>query len=403
MGFFDFLTKQTTANKSAQEPVAPKAAQQPVAKAPETKPAAAPAAQPEVIQANSTIKIKSSAVAYTNGSKIPNWVKSGQYSVIKVNGNKALISDIVSWVYLKDLELASTTKAPVKKEEAKQAEKVANNNTKQNTPAQKDTGTKEKAVEEKDTPNTSITKGSKVVLNTKTWSNGKAIAPSVLHTVFDVIKVNNNVAQIGKGTAVTGSVKTSGLVLNSDASKQAESLSKTHLAWGNKASTAFCKRVIEIAKELEMPPEGASWLMAVMNHESGLNPANVNSIGAVGLIQFLKSTATALGTTTAKLKAMDAVAQLEYVLKYLKKAKSDHSINYDSIYNVYMAVFSPAFTSKGMDETCYKKGSAGYNQNNGLDTNKDGKITKREVGGAALDELKIGLLSMNRKPLSDFK
>lgn len=61
------------------------------------------------------------------------------------------------------------------------------------------------------------------------------------------------------------------------------------------------------------------WLCNLMNHESAgtFNPAIQNSIGATGLIQFLKSTAKNLGTTTDNLKSLTFQKQLEYVDKYL--------------------------------------------------------------------------------------
>jgi len=61
------------------------------------------------------------------------------------------------------------------------------------------------------------------------------------------------------------------------------------------------------------------WLCNLMNHESAgtFNPAIQNSIGATGLIQFLKSTAKGLGTSTDNLKTLTFQQQLEYVDKYL--------------------------------------------------------------------------------------
>ena len=61
------------------------------------------------------------------------------------------------------------------------------------------------------------------------------------------------------------------------------------------------------------------WLCNLMSHESAgtFNPAIQNSIGATGLIQFLKSTAKSLGTTTSALASLSFQGQLEWVDKYL--------------------------------------------------------------------------------------
>ena len=66
------------------------------------------------------------------------------------------------------------------------------------------------------------------------------------------------------------------------------------------------------------------WLCNLINFESGgtFNPAIKNSTGATGLIQFLKSTAESLGTTTTALAALSFKGQLEWVDKYLASNKS---------------------------------------------------------------------------------
>lgn len=53
---------------------------------------------------------------YATGEKVPEWVKKNTYAVQQISGTKALIKDILSWVYLKDLVLANGggTSIPVK-------------------------------------------------------------------------------------------------------------------------------------------------------------------------------------------------------------------------------------------------------------------------------------------------
>ena len=55
------------------------------------------------ITAGSKVKITGSN--YATGQSIPGWVKSNTYTVKQISGNRALISEIVSWVYLSDLQL----------------------------------------------------------------------------------------------------------------------------------------------------------------------------------------------------------------------------------------------------------------------------------------------------------
>lgn len=49
---------------------------------------------------------------YATGEKVPDWVKNNVYTVKQTSASKALIKDILSWVYLKDLVLVSGGKAP---------------------------------------------------------------------------------------------------------------------------------------------------------------------------------------------------------------------------------------------------------------------------------------------------
>ncbi len=77
----------------------------------------------------------------------------------------------------------------------------------------------------------------------------------------------------------------------------------------------FIGAVEQMAERLGTQPE---YILAAMSFETGgrFDPSIQNGIGATGLIQFLKSTAQGLGTTTDKLAKMSAVAQLAFVEKY---------------------------------------------------------------------------------------
>jgi TusA-related sulfurtransferase len=50
-------------------------------------------------------KVKITGSKYATGQTIPDWVKSKTYTVQQIAGDKALIKEIVSWVFTKDLML----------------------------------------------------------------------------------------------------------------------------------------------------------------------------------------------------------------------------------------------------------------------------------------------------------
>lgn len=57
----------------------------------------------ETLKVGSKVKIVGSK--YVTGQSIPSWVKSKTYTVQQLKGDKALIKEITSWVYTKDLKL----------------------------------------------------------------------------------------------------------------------------------------------------------------------------------------------------------------------------------------------------------------------------------------------------------
>ena len=50
-------------------------------------------------------KVKITGSKYATGQSIPDWVKARTYTVQELSNNKALIKEITSWVYTKDLIL----------------------------------------------------------------------------------------------------------------------------------------------------------------------------------------------------------------------------------------------------------------------------------------------------------
>lgn len=59
--------------------------------------------QPAVLKVGSKVKVIGSA--YATGESIPSWVKSNIYTVSELSGGRALLREIMSWVYTKDLKI----------------------------------------------------------------------------------------------------------------------------------------------------------------------------------------------------------------------------------------------------------------------------------------------------------
>lgn len=159
------------------------------------------------------------------------------------------------------------------------------------------------------------------------------------------------------------------------------------IAWGAKVSPSFRTRMIEIAKQLGTDP---SWIMACMAFESGesFSPSKRNPISsATGLIQFMDKTAKALGTTTSELAQMSAIEQLEYVERYFKPYQG----KLKSLSDVYMAILWPSAVGKPEAFVIFKQPNQNYTANKGLDTNKDGQVTKGEAASRVAQKLAKGL------------
>lgn len=50
------------------------------------------------------VKIKESAVTYATNQNIPQWVKDGIYTIEQLDNKKVLLQEIQSWVYIKDIK-----------------------------------------------------------------------------------------------------------------------------------------------------------------------------------------------------------------------------------------------------------------------------------------------------------
>lgn len=59
-------------------------------------------------------KVKITGKKYATGQTVPNWVKQQTYTVKSVSAGKALLGEITSWVYLKDLALVKSSQTAIK-------------------------------------------------------------------------------------------------------------------------------------------------------------------------------------------------------------------------------------------------------------------------------------------------
>ena len=160
------------------------------------------------------------------------------------------------------------------------------------------------------------------------------------------------------------------------------------VAWGARVPSAFKRKAIAVARGLEVNPD---FLMAAMAFESAetFSPSirNAAGSGAVGLIQFMATTAKSLGTTIDALAKLTAEAQLDYVAKYFRPWRG----RLHSIEDTYMAILYPKAIGKSSEDTLFTKGTRTYSQNALLDANKDGKISIAEAATAVRRKYEKGI------------
>jgi hypothetical protein len=165
------------------------------------------------------------------------------------------------------------------------------------------------------------------------------------------------------------------------------------IAWGAvtdaKHGPAFKQKVVAIAGRLGCDP---SDLMAVMAFETGESfaPDKRNTVsGATGLIQFMKATAEGLGTTQEKLAAMTAVEQLDFVERHIRG--NSRGLARLTLSDLYMTVLLPSAVGRPESHPLFVAPSTAYEQNRGLDIDRDGKITKAEATAKVNDKLVKGM------------
>lgn len=171
-------------------------------------------------------------------------------------------------------------------------------------------------------------------------------------------------------------------------------------AWGKKFSPASKQFLLQTAVDFGWDPD---WLPSCIAFETAgtFSPSikNPHSSGT-GLIQFMDATCEELSkrwnekVTTALLKQMSVEQQLPWVWKYMRMM-IERVGNATSIEDVYMLIYWPAAVGKPLTQPLHSKGTSAYSVNSGLDTNKDGVITKYEAGQLIRKKLAEGRFTEN--------
>lgn len=150
------------------------------------------------------------------------------------------------------------------------------------------------------------------------------------------------------------------------------------------------KALLQLQKDFNWSDDQLDYLIACMAFESNLNPKAVNKYsGAVGLIQFMPSICKSYNTSSMEMLGRSFAEQIVYVKKhFLPYYKRVNTLS-----DMYMAIFMPSFIGKPEDSVIFSKSTKpiSYNQNAGLDINKDGTITKMEASLMVLKRYQAGL------------
>lgn len=177
-----------------------------------------------------------------------------------------------------------------------------------------------------------------------------------------------------------------------DPTPSPQNLNRKQNAGGTKDMPAEWVKDLDFIKSVKSTAKSLNCsyidLLACMAFETGrrFDPALRNSIGATGLIQFIRPTAISLGTTTDELAGMSRVEQMIWVEKYFKKGPVAKVAN-PQLEDLYMQILWPAAVGKDLDYVLFKEPTKAYEQNKGLDKEKKGYVTKKDAASKVRDQL----------------
>lgn len=116
------------------------------------------------------------------------------------------------------------------------------------------------------------------------------------------------------------------------------------------------------------------WLAFVLHLESSWNPKARNAqSGAIGLAQWLPSTARNLGVDPSAIPGMTIPEQLALLVRYARKVARGKSL--DRPVDMWLLLFAPKHIGAEHPKVLFARGTTAYAQNSGLDFDRDGKIT----------------------------
>lgn len=164
------------------------------------------------------------------------------------------------------------------------------------------------------------------------------------------------------------------------------------MIYGDMLSAEEQAKVREHAEELQTTPND---LMAVFEVETGgtFDPAeraNGKADGAVGLIQFTGDAITDMNKRRAEqglgpidkemLSQMTFSEQIDHARDYLRDTLKTRGVEGPvTREELYLAVFAPAAIDNADSDAIYSRPSENYSNNNSLDTDNDGHITREEI------------------------
>lgn len=163
--------------------------------------------------------------------------------------------------------------------------------------------------------------------------------------------------------------------------------------------TVFEAKVRKVAELLKVQPE---WLMAVMYSECRFDhdKYNLKGSGAVGLIQFMPATAKEMGTSTQAIANMSHEQQLDLVWRYLQAYREKYG-DYESLTDLYLAVLYPKARKFDQCYELYAKPSRAYEQNAGLDMDKDGRVTVSDIDQRMKEKYRTAYVAGQEDDLND--
>lgn len=165
---------------------------------------------------------------------------------------------------------------------------------------------------------------------------------------------------------------------------------RNSLAWGLKLTPAERAKVFQVADAQQLDPDA---LMACMAFETGerFSPTVRNGAGsgAIGLIQFMPATLRGMGYTVEQAKAMSVIEQLDLVGKYFAPYRG----RLRTLADTYMAILWPKAIGWPESRALWTKAASPktFGQNAGLDSNRDGIITKAEAAAKVQAKLVRGM------------